>query len=200
MSNNMLSQSDIDSLVANMASESPLPAAQPAAPAPAPAVEPAPLPPEAPVEAPAPAPDGNVPAADEATNYPVQKLSMKYPGGEAPPAMDSTLISNLQAQNTKQQERINRLETKVQKLEQMEKFRSGVTLPVTGDTIKDMTKKIDQLSEALKLISFKLQGTLGYDIYHSYTCDKCGTKEEVSTVYKCTHCGNESWLGWRAKH
>lgn len=192
----MLSQSDIDSMVSSMSPDT-APAKKPetkpeppAAPPPAAAAE---QPPASPEIAAQPAPGGGP------TKYKMKQASMRRPEEVIDVGADEEAIATLTAQNTKLQEKVARLETKVQKLEQMEKIRSGVIAPVNPQQVQTLEKQVKQLTEVIQGISLNLQGTLGYDIYHSFTCEKCGAKEQVSSVYKCTHCGHESWLGWKAR-
>jgi hypothetical protein len=197
MDNNLLSQSDIDALVSNMGAASPPPPKPPAPPAQEQAAPPAPAPAPPPAAAPQAPPQPQESAAP--TNFAMKKCSMKEPEGEEPQTVSTSIIDSLTTQNNKLQERINRLEAKVQKFEQLEKVRSGFVSQVNPKHVAELEKKVTQLTEALQKINYKLQGTLGYDIYHQFTCEKCGAKEQVSTVYKCTHCGHQTWLGWRAK-
>jgi len=129
----------------------------------------------------------------------MKKMSLKDPDNSEPETISTSLIDSLTTQNNRLQERINRLEAKVQKLEQLEKVRSGFISHVNPQQVAALEQKVAQLSEILQKTTLKLQGTLGYDIYHQFTCEKCGTREQVATVYKCTHCGHQTWLGWRAK-
>ncbi len=205
MDNNLLSQADIDALVSNLGAAAPpppKPAAPPAHAAPPPAqAAPPPVQAAAPQRPAAPAAAAPTPAQASAdpTNFAVKKMSMKIPEGGEPETVNTSIIDSLTTQNNKLQERINRLETKVQKLEQLEKVRTGFVSHVNPQHVAELEKKVAQLTEAVQKTMGKLQGTLGYDIYHQFTCEKCGAKEQVSTVYKCTHCGHQTWLGWRAK-
>lgn len=196
MDNNLLSQADIDALVSNMGATSPPPAkATPAPIAASPSVNAVPQPsPSAPAAQATPASQPIAP-----TNFAMKKLSMKDPETGEPETVSTSLIDSLTTQNNRLQERINRLEAKVQKLEQLEKVRTGFVSHVNPQQVAELEKKVAQLTETVQKTTYKLQGTLGYDIYHQFTCEKCGTKEQVSTVYKCTHCGHQTWLGWRAK-
>lgn len=197
MDNKLLTQSDIDSLVSNLS-------AQPAAagaekPAPSPASAPPPATPKK--EEAAAAAGGVVPAAgaDSPTKYQMKKASLRHPEQVEDADADSKAIATLTTQNNKLQERITRLEVKIQKLEQMEKVRSGVIAPISPQDFQGLDKKVEQLTEALQDINLKLQSTLGYDIYHQFTCEKCGAKENVSSVYRCTSCGHQTWLGWKSR-
>ena len=114
------------------------------------------------------------------------------------PASSPAQMSSL---NAKLVERLSRVEAKVQKLEQYERVKSGIGIvPVSSQQFQELVKYVQKLSEEVKGISAKLQGTPGYDIYHSFKCDRCGTQEQVATVFKCTNCGYESWRGWWPKN
>lgn len=94
-------------------------------------------------------------------------------------------------------ERLNRIEAKVQKLEQYERIKTGHDIaPVSPQQFQELINFVQKLNEDIRSISGKLQGTPGYDIYHSFNCNKCGTQQQLATVFKCTRCGHESWHGW----
>jgi len=110
------------------------------------------------------------------------------------PASSPAQMSSL---NARLAERLSRVEAKVQKLEQYERVKSGIgTAPVSSQQFQELVKYVQKLSEEVQSISVKLLGTPGYDIYHSFKCERCGTQEQVATVFKCTSCGHESWRGW----
>lgn len=186
MENKLLSQSDIDSLVSDLSAQSPSP------PPPAKKGDDTPLPAPASVEKPAAPPD--IP-----TKYALKKASLRHPERAEDAECDSEAIATLTAQNTKLQERITKLEVKIQKLEQMEKIRSGIVAHVTPQDVQGLNEKVEQLTTMLNGMNLKLQSTLGYDIFHLFTCEKCGAKENVSSIYKCTSCGHETWLGWKTR-
>ncbi len=200
MENKLLSQSDIDAMVNSLSSKPDAPAAPAPAPAaPAKKAEATPAPAPAPAAA-ATAKPASPPPGDAPTKYAMKKASLRHPEREEDAEDEGEAIAALAAQNKSLQEKIARLEAKVQKLEQMEKVRSGVVAPVNPQDFQELNKKVEQLTELLQAMSLKLQGTLGYDIFHLFTCEKCGAKENVSSVYRCTSCGHETWLGWRTKH
>jgi hypothetical protein len=94
--------------------------------------------------------------------------------------------------------RLNRLEAAIISLRQINKVLND-QLDVKPEDFGEMVERVRDLGSQLKSMSAKLQGTLGYDIYHSFECDKCGSQGYVSTVFHCTKCGAESWRGWWPK-
>ena len=94
--------------------------------------------------------------------------------------------------------RLNRMESAIISLRQINKALND-QLNVKPEDFGEMVERVKDLGSQVKTMSAKLQGTLGYDIYHSFECDKCGTQGYVSTVFHCTKCGGESWRGWWPK-
>ena len=184
MNDKLLSQSDIDSLVSGLAGkEQAVSKKETAAPA---SVTPsvASLPPEE---------TSTIPAVKEVS------MQNALPREQSRVSASSTEL--MSSSNAKLVERLSRVETKVQKLEQYERVKSGIgTAPVSSQQFQELVKYVQKLSEEVKSISVKLQGTPGYDIYHSFKCDRCGTQEQVATAFKCTNCGHESWRGWWPKN
>ena len=184
MNDKLLSQSDIDSLVSGLAGkEQAVPKKETAAPASiAPGVT-------------------SQPPEGAAAIPMVKEVSMQ----DAVPKRQSQLSASSpelsSSLNAKLVERLSRVEAKVQKLEQYERVKSGIgPAPVSSQQFQELAKYVQKLSEEVRSISVKLQSTLGYDIYHSFKCERCGTQEQVATVFKCTSCGHESWRGWWPKN
>ncbi len=110
-------------------------------------------------------------------------------------------ITSLKAMVAELVERLSYVEATVGRLELLEKERGEAPRPagVSAEYLQPIVKRVQELSGAVSNISSKLQGTLGYDIYHSFQCEDCGTKGLVAAVYKCTSCGHQSWRGWSPK-
>lgn len=181
MENKLLKQSDIDSLVSELAAKTQPP--QPAAPA-APAESP-------PVHTAEPTPDG-APLAPA-----VKEISLQQAKQQASSGVTKEQYDLLVSLNDKLVERIQRMENKIQRLEQLEKMKAGGGgIGVTTQQYNEMTTSVQQLNQQIANISARLQGTLGYDIYHTFECEKCGTHEHVATVFRCTQCGHQNWRGW----
>ncbi len=72
--------------------------------------------------------------------------------------------------------------------------------PASGNSaakeLNAIVERLETLDARVSEIRGKLQGTLGYDIYHQHKCDKCGSEGYLAAVYKCTNCGGQSWRGW----
>ena len=110
-------------------------------------------------------------------------------------------VSSLQAGVNEMSQRLSQLETTVVRLERLGKTvaSSGNNSQISAQQFQDLMKRVQDLGQEVKNISAKLQGTLGYDIYHSFKCDKCASQGLVSTAFKCTKCGQISWRGWMPK-
>jgi hypothetical protein len=110
-------------------------------------------------------------------------------------------VSSLQTGVNEMSQRLSQLETTVVRLERLEKSvaSAGSNNQITAQQFQDLMKRVQDLGQEIKNISVKLQGTLGYDIYHSYKCEKCSSQGLVSTAFKCTKCGQISWRGWMPK-
>lgn len=183
MSNELLSQSDIDSLVSGISEKKQaLPKAKMATPAGA-------------------VPQGIIQASEETSAIPaVKEVSLQDTASGERNRVPEVSPESLNSLNTQLAERLSRVETKLQRLEQSERVTAGAgTAQVSPQQLQEVVKYIQKLSLGIRDISIKLQGTLGYDIYHSFKCDKCGTQERVATVFKCTNCSHENWRGWWPK-
>lgn len=70
---------------------------------------------------------------------------------------------------------------------------------INPDKFEMLSNRVEEFSEGIKIMAARLQATPGYDLYHTFQCDKCGSKGYVATLFKCTKCGGESWRGWWPK-
>lgn len=102
---------------------------------------------------------------------------------------------------TELEQRLGRVETVIRRLERLESVMGGAEgmAHQSPEKLQAVIKRVQQLSEDVRIISTKLQGTLGYDVYHNFTCDSCSSQGAVAISLKCTKCGRESWRGWGAK-
>ena len=110
-------------------------------------------------------------------------------------------VSSLQTGVNEMSQRLSQLEATVVRLERLEKVvaSGGNNNQISAQQFQDLMKRVQDLGQEVKNISAKLQGTLGYDIYHSFKCDKCASQGLVSTAFKCTKCGQISWRWWMPK-
>ena len=143
-------------------------------------------PPPPPKRKPVPLPQAAAAALPAAAPAPAQAA--------APPApvVDAASAARLQAID----DRISRLETMVTKLSQAAPNPNEAN---NGLTLNMVARRVQELSNEMKNMTGKLQATLGYDIFHTFTCDKCHSKETVSLLFRCTTCGHQSWRGWFPK-
>ncbi len=187
MGDTLLSQEEIDSLVSNIAEkEEASPKAEAAPPAYTPSQEPG-------------QPSEEVPSAPVAGDPSPQGTSVAERFQVQEASADSA--SSLQATVLDLTQRLSRVEAAVGRLEGLEKERNGAatTAQVSPAQLQAIVKRVQEVSQEVRSISAKLQGTLGYDIYHSFKCDSCGSQGSVATTFKCTACGHQAWRGWSPK-
>lgn len=187
MGDTLLSQDEIDSLVSDLAEkEEASPKAEAAPPADTP-----PRGPGQPSEEVPPAPVAGGPSPQgppDAGRFVVQEANVDP-------------VSSLQATVLDLAQRLSRVEAAVEKLGGLEKERTGAATAAQASPaqLQAIVKRVQEVSQEVRSISAKLQGTLGYDIYHSFKCDSCGTQGLVATTFKCTACGHQAWRGWSPK-
>ncbi len=142
---------------------------------------------------------------EEAPPAPVEK--MVSPQDVVPrersqvPEVPPKSVSSFDARVLDLEQRLSRMETVAGRLEHLEKKVTGAQTAgqVSPQQLQAVVKRVQELSEEVRSISTKLQGTLGYDAYHIFECDRCSSHGAVATVFKCTKCGHESWRGWWPK-
>jgi hypothetical protein len=143
-------------------------------------------PPPPPKRKPAPPP----PLASPAATAPASTQAAAPPA--AAPVVDAVSAAKLQAID----DRLSRLESMVEKLSQAAPNPNEAN---DGLTLNMVARRVQELSSEMKNMTGKLQATLGFDIFHTFNCDKCRSKGTVSLLFRCTTCGHQSWRGWYPK-
>ena len=87
--------------------------------------------------------------------------------------------------------RLNKIEMVMSKVDKMERM-IAETVANTGQS----PQALHELEEQVEDITEKLSASLGYNIGNIYHCSCCGSDELVAIRVKCTECGDENWLGW----
>ena len=140
--------------------------------------------------------------SEEATPLPaVKKVSLReVVPSKTERALEDTpeAVTSLEAKVLDVTQRLGNMEAAVGKLEQLGIAAAGAgpAAQVSPQQLQEIANRVQALSQEVRGISNKLQGTLGFDAYHSFKCDKCGSQGLVATVFKCTKCGQQGWRGW----
>ena len=126
------------------------------------------------------------------------KASRSISTTDAPKGNESQQVANsypqiesLYAMMADLTKRLNKIEMAMSKFEQMEK--------IITETVADTSQSpqaLRELEEQVEDITEKLSASLGYNIGNIYHCSCCGSDELVAIRVKCTECGDENWLGW----
>jgi hypothetical protein len=206
MADQLLSQADVDALVASLTQNEPAkPAAtKPENPAAASAPKPAPAAAQAtpPAARPAPAPAEPKPSA-----LPIETISGGAPKKvAAPPAIPAAAPAPevksdvIEALNSKIEELTRQLSNMSQAVKRMDALEKKLAeLENRGEGHQDsagLVQKVQLLSDEMKKIVTNLKGTPGYGARATFSCDKCNDKGHVAVQYRCTNCGHERWYGW----
>jgi hypothetical protein len=198
MADQLLSQADVDALIASLSKNDPPKPAAPApvaAPKPAPAAKPAAVAPAAPkaaasatvpVNAPKPAPAATA-------NRPAAPIPVSSPVRNDASAGD---INSLNAKISDLTRQVNSMSTAMKRLELMEKKMAEMEAKNAKSNPALTDQKIQQLTDELKKIIGNLKGTPGYGVKDNFTCEKCEDHGHVAVQFRCTSCGHERWYGW----
>ncbi len=186
MADQLLSQADVDALVASLTQNDP---PKPAAPAPKssalPAVSAKPA-----VNKPASPP--SVPVAGAAG-----KASPRPASTAVKPEVKQDVISDLNAKIVELTRQLGYLGAAMKRIDTLEKrvfeleSKSGKN-PGTAST----DQKVQQLTDEMRKIVTNLKGTPGYGVRESFNCEKCDDHGHVAVQFRCTKCGRERYYGW----
>jgi hypothetical protein len=106
-------------------------------------------------------------------------------------------VNNLSSKIADLTKQLGQIEHAVQKLDSLEKRITALEAKAARNTESPITtRKVQILTDELQKISTKLKGTPGYGVKDSFTCDHCDDHGHVAVMYRCTKCGHERWYGW----
>lgn len=220
MADSLLSQADVDALVASLTrNDPPKPAVvAPAAPkatvnapppvakvAPVlvkPAVTPIPAKPVAPVfSTTKPEPintnfKGTTVPASRASETAIPKV---MPSSQPVPKanVSNEAVNDLNAKIAELTKQLNQINSAIQRLDGFEKKLGALSAKVENNRESSQTvQKVQKLNDELKKIALNLKGTPGYGIKNSFDCEKCSDHGHVAVMFRCTSCGHERWYGW----
>lgn len=167
----VLSQADVDALVA-LVPDTPRP---PAAAGPEPVAAEPPPPPEI-----------RETVAPDRTDYEPAVPQAAPPGELA--ALQKTVadLSGKVNRLTGAVQRLNLLEERIDQLEL-----SGRQPP---HEIQPLKEEIIGISSQLRDLSLNTKNK--WDLHEEFQCEKCKSKRTVAFLVKCTSCGSERWFGW----
>jgi hypothetical protein len=210
MADQLLSQADVDALVASL-SKNDTPKAAPVAAKP---VTPAPVaakPPTAPapvVAAPKPSAFSSTASRPAPANFGnMTVVSNTKPGapvntasrsGSAPVSSEAgnETISALNTKVAELTKQLNNLGAALKRMEMLEKKVSEMEAKAAKNNPATADLKIQQLTDEMRKIVVNLKGTPGYGAKNTFTCEKCDDQGHVAVQYRCTKCGKERWYGW----
>jgi uncharacterized coiled-coil protein SlyX len=189
MADQLLSQSDVDALIASLSKNDP-PKPAPAAPATA--------------TKPASASATNPVAAASVSAPKPAPFNMSMPVSSVPrtatapvkPEASSDQINNLNATIAELTRQVNSMSAAMRRLETLEKKMADVEAKNTRSNPASTDLKIQQLTDEMKKIIGNLKGTPGYGVKNTFACDKCNDHGHVAVQFRCTSCGHERWYGW----
>ena len=88
-------------------------------------------------------------------------------------------------------QRLERLEAAVSKFGQSE----GASAQLQAQ-VETLTSGLQVITTRVGEIAQHLPKTLGYRAQETFKCGSCGTQGFVAVPIMCTHCKQQTWLGW----
>lgn len=174
----VLSQADIDALVAKVPPKPPAP--KPAAPAVAPVI--AALPDPVPVEAPKPA--AAIPQPVPASLREGTARYEKYTSIEVSNMQNTVAdLARQVAKMTNMMQRLEDAEGKVSQIYSLLRLDPAAT-ETLGERLDGIYARIEELARHYS------------DYQNEFQCRHCKSKQMMALHVKCTSCGEEAWMGW----
>jgi hypothetical protein len=102
------------------------------------------------------------------------------------PALPAAALNEGATQETVSQlsERVYRLEAALQQTEQMQQ-----QLQTLVDQLQSINGRVESMMDSL-------QGTVGFGAHQSFVCRSCQSQGNVAARLNCTACGEENLWGW----
>lgn len=66
----------------------------------------------------------------------------------------------------------------------------------TQARVGDLTNRIQALNTRVDELLHHLPNTVGYRARETFQCGSCGSQGLVAVPIMCTHCRQQTWLGW----
>lgn len=206
MADQLLSQADVDALVASLSKNEPPKVTPPMAAKPAP-VQPA----RASFSVPAPPPQTEAPSTAVsrplAAQPPVRTTAPSPAANPAPrpaparvqakPEVNNDQVNILNTRVAELTKQLNNMQTALKRMEMLERKVNELEAKTAQPRESPATaQKVQKLSEEMQKIVTNLKGTPGYGVRNSFTCEKCDDHGHVAVQFRCTSCGSERWYGW----
>ena len=147
----------------------------------------------APKRAPAPQPEMAAPAAQPAPAAAPQAAPMVQAAPAVAPAANDAMLAALS-------QRLAAVEGMMARMAQLEAAVANLQMSGGGgpgamehqalmNQVRKLTAQVESLTKAAR-------ATPGFGARNSFTCASCGARGMVATVYRCTKCGKDKWLGF----
>ncbi len=131
-------------------------------------------------------------------NSPAKPLSIVRP--EPKSDMPMEMVNTLNAKIAEMAKQLNQVGAALKRLEVLERKVTEIETSLAKNReILATVQKVQRLDEEIKKISINLKGTPAYGVHHKFTCEKCNDQGNVATLFRCTKCGHERWYGWWPK-
>jgi hypothetical protein len=104
-------------------------------------------------------------------------------------------IQSLAQQISDLSARLAKIEASIGKIESRSQSFGEVSMP----QIKSAVQQMKNVSSQVEIITEGLRGTAGYNLNKTFKCSSCKSTGVVAIKVKCTQCGQENWWGWWPK-
>ncbi len=94
-------------------------------------------------------------------------------------------------------DRVANIEAALERLDKLEDKIASIKA-ANSPGAQDFNVVVKQLKKVSTQVEGLLKGiknTPGYNARSTFTCP-CGSEGTVASVYRCTKCGKDKWLGW----
>lgn len=65
-----------------------------------------------------------------------------------------------------------------------------------SQSLQAVVQHLRSLQTQVETMMTGLQGTPGFKVHETFVCNTCGSQGTAAQPVRCTHCGQETWLGW----
>ena len=110
-------------------------------------------------------------------------------------------LQGLQDSLTQLDQRIRRVEVRQADSSRPDELDSNASqvaasLEEVKQELQTMAERVQTVTRELEAITSNLGSSIGYRAKEVFKCNSCQSEGRVASIFRCTQCGQDSWVGW----
>ena len=72
----------------------------------------------------------------------------------------------------------------------------AASLEEVKQELQTMAERVQAVTRELEAVTSNLSSSIGYRAREVFKCNSCQSQGRVASLFRCTQCGQDSWVGW----